>query len=707
MKNFIGPILLWFLLTTTISALSARLFFQRVDLTPDVDQNFFFASDDPHIQTEERISALFKRQDSQLIISIHGHIDSPEYFGTIETLSAQLATIDGVVSLKSIASGPKNLKDARQSPLWNRILVSDDQRSTNIILFIDEAMLSSIIDPVELQLQAIIPESKFTLSGQPYIVHQIRKNLSHDVKRFSALTLTVFGAWVLILYRSVWLLTGMLICCLNVIAWTFIATDYLHVPLGILTANLSSMVFVVTFSHIIYLTYNWKRIKDAKKRMSRLIMAIRQTWPASFWSMATTVAGFSSLMFVPAKPLRDLGVAGVAGTLIALVLTYAIYPLFLLMTRQPEISPSHQPLYDMLDKQSSRLRSVAVTLVLMSIPGLFYLNTDPSMLQFFSPRSPIHRGLSYIDRNGGSSPLNLVIKADDGSTLDSQAAYERMWRLQTQLEALPSVGSVISLPVLMAEAKQEPLAIFLVWDWLLDILDKPKYERIAQSFISQDRTHGMFYLRMNEQLRQKSRLDVIGDIHRITRSNGFEPNLTGGVYYLQAQLSRLVVTSLKDGLLKLLLVFLLVGLVLNRSIRGALAMASCVLIAPLVILGVFGFYQIPLDIISSPASNIAMAIGVDALLHLTAAYRRHRRDTDSLQEAWQSARREMWPPIMASTTVVIVGFAMLLCSGFPPTQRFGLAVIIGTVIAGGAAMFVYPRLCQTSKPLVDDQSSSA
>jgi predicted RND superfamily exporter protein len=47
---------------------------------------------------------------------------------------------------------------------------------------------------------------------------------------------------------------------------------------------------------------------------------------------------------------------------------------------------------------------------------------------------------------------------------------------------------------------------------------------------------------------------------------------------------------------------------------------------------------------------------------------------------------------VAFTIVVVAGFAILAASGFPPTQRFGLAVIIGTLTAGAMALWVFPAL---------------
>ena len=62
--------------------------------------------------------------------------------------------------------------------------------------------------------------------------------------------------------------------------------------------------------------------------------------------------------------------------------------------------------------------------------------------------------LEYVDRNGGSNPLTLVVTARDGSRLDTRNEYKDMWALQNALEDYKGVGTVISLPVLMADPRQ-------------------------------------------------------------------------------------------------------------------------------------------------------------------------------------------------------------------------------------------------------------
>ena len=49
------------------------------------------------------------------------------------------------------------------------------------------------------------------------------------------------------------------------------------------------------------------------------------------------------------------------------------------------------------------------------------MNTDPSLLDYFKKGKEPREGLEYVDRNGGSNPLTLIIASADGSKLDFAA----------------------------------------------------------------------------------------------------------------------------------------------------------------------------------------------------------------------------------------------------------------------------------------------
>ncbi|MDD1751197.1 MAG: hypothetical protein LUO89_15145, partial [Methanothrix sp.] len=113
-------------------------------------------------------------------------------------------------------------------------------------------------------------------------------------------------------------------------------------------------------------------------------------------------------------------------------------------------------------------------------------------------------------------------------------------------------------------------------------------------------------------------------------------------------------------------------------------------IIPLLMLGILGHFRISIDIISAPGANVALGIGVDAMIHMLVWVRRHPAGSISAWEAWADVRSRLWKPILYSMSVVCAGFGIFILSGFPPTQRFGFSVVLGTLLSPLPALFVLP-----------------
>ena len=109
-----------------------------------------------------------------------------------------------------------------------------------------------------------------------------------------------------------------------------------------------------------------------------------------------------------------------------------------------------------------------------------------------------------------------------------------------------------------------------------------------------------------------------------------------------------------------------------------------------VVLGTFGHLGVAVDIITSPAANVALAMGVDSMIHLVVRVRRLRGQGFSTEESWSAARHQILRPVLSATLLICVGFGIFTLSTFPPTQRFGFAVILGTMTAATVALVALP-----------------
>ncbi len=687
-----------------LTGINALLCWKYVDFSPQLSSKFFFSSEDSQLQSEKAIAEEFGSQD-QLILSCRGDVDSESYFARVESLTDALEAIPGVFRVFSLSEGPKSLNYAKQSPLWQRILLPKEGEGSNIIVFVQGESVDDLMPDISkdliLSVQQAAKEHQtqgfdIVISGMPYIVDQMRVALTRDFKVFSIVAAIVFALLILILMRSIRMVFGMFLACVNAGALTLLITQMMEIPLSLLTANLTTIVFTLTLSHTVFLTFNWHRVQDKENPVS---LAVKRTISPSFWSMLTTLLGFMSLLFVKAEPLRKLGVSGAIGTVVAFVIAYLFHPGILWLSRNAKKKAIGQErisrLKRILLKPHALFSGVVVLVVCASGFGVVQLERDPSLLAYFAKDTALRDGLEYVDEHLGSSPLNIVVRLKDQQKLDNQKAYQALWELQQAFEADETVGSVVSLPVIMAEAKKVSfIGAILPWNWLVELMETSMAQNVASYFINEDRSEGLFTLLMHEEKRNEPRESVIKRLEQNVLDKGFEPYQVGGVYVLQGRLTKMVMSSLINGILLLFLFIGVIVIVLTRSWRLTLALLISVAMIPLWMLGIIGYFKIPFDVISAPAVNLAVSMGVDAMIHLVSALRFEQAKGPIPWRCWVNARLQLFKPVVFSTIVVSAGFGVFTLSAFPPTQRFGGSIVLGMLMVPVVALLIMPLIAE-------------
>jgi uncharacterized protein len=668
-----------------------------VDLNPHVDSNFFFSPSDPQFNSTAKIDRMFP-SGSQIILSISSEdISSTRYLDRIAELTAQIQSLDTVTSVESLSNGPKDFSDAEKSPFWKRLLLAENGRASNIVFFTsthDNESLIRRLDTITARMES--KDFRIHIAGAPYVAEMIRRNLRHDLFAFSLTAALLFGLAIAAIFRSAKITLGMLATCTASVLVTLLAQALFRQKIGILTANLGTIVFVIALSHLVYMTFNWQTLARVKNAESRNLAtkARRMTLSASFWSMTCTSLGFGSLLLMPAKPLHEMAIGGTTGTLVAFACAYLMYSTFLdWATPKPSALPS--PTGGFWNRRFVWISGAIVVAGAGLAFGLTRLDTDPSLLDYFKKGQEPREGLAYVDRNGGSNPLTIVIAAKNGERLDNKDEYEKMWDLQDAFEDDKQVGTVLSLPVLMAEGHRHAFAFLFSWNHLLNIMNEPKHERATSTFVTGDRTLAAFYFRMREQGRTKSRVETIQDIRKVIEQHGFRPVLVGNVYELQGALAKLIASSLVKGVFSLMGLLAVVAWIVGRSFRVAAAIIFSLGLVPVYMLGGVGFLSIPVDFISL-GTNVCIGMAIDSMVHLVFAVRRMQRNGNQGWGAWVAAREEQWRGIIYSDVIIAAGFAIFAFSSFPPTQRFGLVVVCGSIVDIGANLFLLPLLAGAS-----------
>ena len=237
-----------------------------VDLKPEVKENFFFSPKDPEFQQTAKIDRLFPG-GSQMVVNVAGPLASAAYQEKIGRLTNEIEALKGVTSASSLADGPKNLEDAEKSAFWSRLLLADNRRSSNVVVFVSEDVdyqnLIARMEAIHAKLEA--KDFHIQMAGAPYIAEMMRRSLKHDFEAFSLTSFLLFGAAMWLLFRSWRLTVGILATCSSAVLVTLLLQQLFGQKIGILTANLTTIIFVITLSHLVYMTFNWQTLAQGEK----------------------------------------------------------------------------------------------------------------------------------------------------------------------------------------------------------------------------------------------------------------------------------------------------------------------------------------------------------------------------------------------------------------------------------------------------------
>src|SRR5438309_7738914 len=215
-----------------------------VDLKPVVEENFFFSTSDPGFGQSKKIEQRFPSQPQLVVAVSSSDISSPRYLGRIQKLTQQINTIDDVSAVKSLAEGPKSFQDALASPFWSRMLIAEDRKSSNVLVFLENKDPEKPIKRIE-RIMHQLDETDFRIhmAGAPFVVQVIRRSLSHDFWYFGLSALVLFGLTMAAMFRSSRVFLGMLATCTSAVLLTLLLQQMFGRRIGILTVNLGTIVF--------------------------------------------------------------------------------------------------------------------------------------------------------------------------------------------------------------------------------------------------------------------------------------------------------------------------------------------------------------------------------------------------------------------------------------------------------------------------------
>tara|TARA_B100001173_G_C15670011_1_gene413267 strand:- start:158 stop:607 length:450 start_codon:yes stop_codon:yes gene_type:complete len=144
---------------------------------------------------------------------------------------------------------------------------------------------------------------------------------------------------------------------------------------------------------------------------------------------------------------------------------------------------------------------------------------------------------------------------------------------------------------------------------------------------------------------------------------------------------------------------MLMFLTLFKSLSIAIICIIPNAIAAALVLGIMGWLNIPLDIMTITIAAISVGIGVDNTIHYMERFRREFPRFGNYRETMFFCHNSIGRAMYFTSMTIVAGFSILSLSNFIPTIVFGLLTSFAMLVALVGSLTLLPQLLMTFKPL--------
>ena len=565
------------------------------------------------------------------------------------------------------------------------------------------------------------PEN-FYVSSLPITRATVVENMQRDMRVFTPIAIGL-GIFLLMLSFRSW--TGVFLPFFVVvlsIIWTFGVMGWLDLPLAFIGTLIPVMLVAIANNygiHIISHYFEYSKSDPTGSRGQILKRTIRKVGIPILLAGVTTVVSFLSLLSHSLPRAREMGVLVSFGILIAFVLSIILIPSILVLLPRPHYLAKEKSLSFvnglLLNMGKFFIKFRVQVLILVSLGGLWLgmgiknLKVDTNPDNYFPEASRVRVANTKIGKAfGGSTQMSILIEGDifDPAILkniemltnhikDKHDIVTKSYSIadvikkmhsgfndgDPDFEYIPEEKDLISQYMFLYSIAGDGDE----FDVLLDDIEEPNYSQIL--------------LRLQE-VRTSTIADIVEDTEQFIQANFYDDSpmeITGGATLLGV-LSRMIVQGQLISLLVSVAIIFLIMTIVFRSFVGGFFATLPMSLSVIMLFGLMGYLNIPLDVTTMLLTSILVGVGVDYTVHFLWHLRDHVEDGDSLDEAITNTFLISGKGILFNGLSVVVGFSALLFSVFVPVQIFGTLVMGSISFCLFGALATLPALTSITKP---------
>lgn len=607
---------------------------------------------------------------------------------------------------------------------------------------------SEMIATIRSTLDRYQSSAQIYLGGAPMIADDLVTFVRADLRNFSlAVLLLIIGALGLIFRKFRYVMLPIICCGVAGISMVGIL-GLMDWRVTVVSSNFISLLLIITISLTVHLMVRYRQLKATRHFSSedRLLRhSVLSMFKPCLYTALTTAVAFGSLLVSGILPIINFGWMMMMGVATALIVAFTLFPAIMSLLKPDNTGLSQDirlNLTSALASATSKLRGGVLVIYALvtafSVYGLTQLRVENSFIDYFRENTEISQGMQlFDDKLGGTLSFDLLVNlpeseqpegdgfgfdsfggGDDNS--ESEEAYwftaqkmNRIKAIHEYLDADPFTGKVLSFGAIVQLAEQlnggEPVDGIL-WPILYSRIPDTLKETIVNPFISIEHDQLRFNVRVIESAENLNRDELLTRIERgVEEEFGFadeDVRLTG----ILVMYNNVLQSLFQSQILTLGVVMLAIMLMFLTLFRSLAIAVICIIpnaIAATFVLGIMGWLNIPLDIMTITIAAISVGIGVDNTIHYMHRFRREFPHFGNYRQTMVYCHNSIGRAMYFTSMTIVAGFSILALSNFIPTIVFGLLTSLAMLVALTGSLTLLPQLLITFKPLGAETHSDA
>ena len=653
---------------------------------------------------------------SQLVISKDGK--SSGIIITIKDNNEFINIVEKRSSLKKILKPSTSIKDELRiiEKKYNELKKDTDLERDKNIEEIRSIISRYRTDQVELHLGGVSMIANDTIS---YVKSDIL------IFGFGIVLFIVFILYFI--FKDIrWIVLCLSNCIFALVIMTGIIS-FLNWKVTVISSNFISLMLILTLSMTIHIIVRYRNLIRVNKTLSKIDLIAQNMSemikPCIFTTL-TTIFAFFTLYFSGIKPIMDFGLMMCVGLLITLISSFTFLPM-LMMKLKLTIKNNEQKIegrsifVKLINDYPNILILCFILLLIVGIYGTLNLKVENSFVNYFKSNTEIYKGMKLIDdKLGGTTPLEIIIQFKENNTGDSvdddflDFGFEYnpadYWFTKEKMDLIKDIhdyidrfeftGKVLSLASVIRVAEGlnsdkefDNLELSVIYKKL----PKELKSQILDPYLSIDKNQARITVRMidtNKNLKRNEFLNEINDKFQKEYNTQNFSILTTGILVLYNNMLQSLFDSQISSLSTVMFGIFIMLMFLFKSWKLAMIGMLPNIIACMVILGIMGFANIPLDLMTITIAAITVGIAVDNCIHYVYRFKENYMLTGNYNEAVSICNQTVGRAIRNTSLTIIAGFSILIFSNFWPTIYFGIFTALAMLIALIGSLTLLPIL---------------